>query len=80
MSGQYKIIVPKAGYANEGGDVKTYLLDEIVDVDGSWQKDEMDRFVASGWAIETKIKPVKKSSTDKPKKKKATAKKKTSEK
>jgi len=102
MSGQYKIIVPKAGITGASGDVKTYLLDEIVDVADDDQSAEMDRFVAAGWAIETKVKPAKKTRarnsdgsfigddpstpdvneayTDKPKKKKATAKKKTSEK
>lgn len=79
MSGQYKIIVPKAGITGSSGDVKTYLLDEIVDVADDDQSAEMDRFVAAGWAIETKVKPVKSSSVAKPKKKKAVAKKNTSE-
>ena len=53
---KYKIIVPKAGSANEiGSQSRLYELDEVVDASEPWQKDLMARFVENGWALEIKV-------------------------
>ena len=55
MSKKYKIIVPKAGAANDlGTETKLYVLDERVDAKESWQEDLMSVFVKNGWALEVK--------------------------
>ena len=42
----YKIIVPKAGTANEEGtESKLYTLDEVVETTAQWQKDLMEVFL-----------------------------------
>ena len=52
---KFKILVPKAGAANDlGTEVKLYELDERVDAKEPWQKEMMDVFVNNGWAIEVK--------------------------
>ena len=52
---KFKILVPKAGAANDlGTEVKLYELDERVDAKEPWQKDMMNVFVDNGWAIEVK--------------------------
>jgi len=52
----YKIIVPKAGAADDKGlTVKLYQLDEIIKADSEWLSDLMAVFVNNGWAIEVKI-------------------------
>tara|TARA_R100001079_G_scaffold102907_1_gene68516 strand:- start:259 stop:609 length:351 start_codon:yes stop_codon:yes gene_type:complete len=53
---QYKIIVPKAGSANEHGtDARLYALDEIVDGDEPWKDELMKTFMSNGWAVEVKV-------------------------
>ena len=52
---KFKILVPKAGAANDlGTEVKLYELDERVDAKEPWQKEMMNVFVDNGWAIEVK--------------------------
>tara|TARA_B100000519_G_scaffold96656_2_gene84112 strand:- start:12501 stop:12767 length:267 start_codon:yes stop_codon:yes gene_type:complete len=56
MPKQYKVIVPKAGKAGEAAnDVRLYERDSIVTASEGWQSEEMDRFVANGWAMEVKV-------------------------
>ena len=55
MSKQYKIVVPKAGMAEEAGGVKLYELGTVVTADASWKEDLMDSFQANGWAMEIKV-------------------------
>ena len=53
---QYKIIVPKAGSANEHGtNARLYALDEVVDGDEPWKEELMQTFMANGWAVEVKV-------------------------
>lgn len=53
---KYKIMVPKAGSANEiGSESRLYELDEVVDASEPWQKDLMAIFVENGWAMEIKV-------------------------
>lgn len=75
----YRIQVPKPG-ANSAdeNDVRLYEAGETVKAKAAWQKDLMDKFVANGWAIETKMDspdettaPVKAEVKAKPKKKTA---------
>lgn len=55
MAKKYKIIIPKAGAANElGTEAKLYTKDEVVETGEAWQQSLMDAFVQNGWAIETK--------------------------
>lgn len=52
---RYKILVPKAGAANDlGTEVKLYELDERVEAKDEWQENMMKTFVDNGWAIEVK--------------------------
>lgn len=52
----YRIEVPKPGATNaDGTDVRLYEAGETVKAKAGWQKELMDRFVANGWAIETKM-------------------------
>jgi len=75
----YRIEVPKPGATNaDGSEVRLYEAGETVKAKAGWQKDLMDRFVANGWAIETKMDapdevsaPVKAEVKAKPKKKAA---------
>lgn len=75
----YRIEVPKPGATNaDGTDVRLYEAGETVKAKAAWQRDLMDRFVANGWAIETKMDapdettaPVKAEVKAKPKKKAA---------
>ena len=53
---KYKIIVPKAGAANEQGtEVKLYEAESIIDASENWQDSLMQAFVANGWAMEVKV-------------------------
>ena len=53
---KYRIIVPKAGAADEfGATAKLYPVDEIVEPVDDWQDDVMKTFVANGWATEVKV-------------------------
>ncbi len=53
---KYRIIVPKAGAADEfGATAKLYPVDEIVEPAEDWQDDVMKTFVANGWATEVKV-------------------------
>jgi hypothetical protein len=55
MAKKFKIVVPKAGAANElGTEARLYTKDEIVETGEAWQESLMDTFVNNGWAIETK--------------------------
>lgn len=75
----YRIEVPKPGATDASGmNVRLYEAGETVKAKAAWQKELMDRFVANGWAIETKMdapaetsKPVKAEVKAKPKKKAA---------
>ena len=52
----YRIEVPKPGANSaDANDVRLYEAGETVKAKAAWQKDLMDRFVANGWAIETKM-------------------------
>ena len=53
---KYRIIVPKAGAADEfGATAKLYPVDEIVEPVDDWQDDVMKTFVENGWATEVKV-------------------------
>ena len=53
---KYKVIVPKAGAADEHGtSAKLYPVDEIVDANEDWQEELMQTFMANGWAVEVKV-------------------------
>ena len=53
---KYRIIVPKAGAADEfGATSKLYPVDEIVEPVDGWQDDVMQTFVTNGWATEVKV-------------------------
>lgn len=55
MAKKFKIVIPKAGAANElGTEARLYIKDEIVETSEAWQESLMDAFVENGWAIETK--------------------------
>tara|TARA_Y100001973_G_scaffold56719_1_gene83712 strand:- start:131 stop:502 length:372 start_codon:yes stop_codon:yes gene_type:complete len=56
MAKKYKIVVPKPASCNEHGtEVKLYKADEIVESEGAWQDEVMEKFVENGWAIEVKV-------------------------
>jgi len=56
MARKFKIVVPKPASCNEHGtEVKLYQVDEIVESEGTWQDDVMDKFIENGWAMEVKI-------------------------
>ena len=56
MAKKYKIVVPKPASCNEyGTEVKLYKADEIVESEGTWQDEVMEKFVENGWAIEVKV-------------------------
>lgn len=53
---KFKIVVPKAGAADEfGSTVKLYPVDEIVDAKEKWQQELMETFINNKWAIEVKV-------------------------
>lgn len=53
---KYKILVPKAGAANEQGtEVKLYEANSIINAKDAWQESLMQAFVVNGWAMEVKI-------------------------
>ena len=55
MSKQYKIVVPKAGAADEhGATSRLYTAGEIVETKTDWDDDLMQTFMSNGWAIELK--------------------------
>jgi|TARA_R110000744_G_scaffold94119_2_gene181735 hypothetical protein len=55
----YKMIVPKAGAANElGTDTMLYAVDEIYEAKEGYQKDLMEVFVANGHAMEVKVEAI----------------------
>ena len=55
MAKKFKIVIPKAGAANElGTEARLYAKDEVVETGEAWQESLMDAFVQNGWAIETK--------------------------
>ena len=52
----YKMLVPKAGTANElGSEVKLYKHDEVIETEESWQEEVMEAFVENGFAMEVKM-------------------------
>ena len=56
MARKFKIVVPKPASCNEHGtEVKLYQVDEIIESEGTWQDDVMDKFFDNGWAMEVKI-------------------------
>ena len=56
MARKFKIVVPKPASCNEHGtEVKLYQVDEIIESEGTWQDDVMDKFIENGWAMEVKI-------------------------
>tara|TARA_R100000773_G_scaffold39231_1_gene34619 strand:+ start:309 stop:668 length:360 start_codon:yes stop_codon:yes gene_type:complete len=56
---KFKIVVPKAGSANElGSDIKLYEADEKIDAKEKWQEDLMQTFVENGWAVEIKAEDI----------------------
>lgn len=56
MAKKFKMIVPKAGTANEeGSEVMLYPVDEIVEAKEQWQEDLMNTFIENGHAIEVKV-------------------------
>ena len=56
MAKKYKIVVPKPASCNEHGtEVKLYKADEIVESEGAWQDEVMEKFVENGWAMEVKV-------------------------
>jgi hypothetical protein len=55
MSKQYKIIIPKAGMADEAGGLKLYELGSVVTADAKWKQDLMTAFQDNGWAMEIKV-------------------------
>jgi len=56
MARKFKIVVPKPGSSNEHGtEVKLYTLDEIVESEGQWQDEVMEKFIENGWAMEVKV-------------------------
>mgnify|MGYP003108883196 FL=1 len=56
MAKKYKIVVPKPASCNEyGTEVKLYKADEIVESEGAWQDEVMEKFVENGWAMEVKV-------------------------
>mgnify|MGYP003114688617 FL=1 len=56
MARKFKIVVPKPASCNEHGtEVKLYKADEIIESEGTWQDDVMDKFVENGWAMEVKV-------------------------
>ena len=53
---KYRIIVPKAGAADQfGATARLYPVDEIVEPKEEWQTDVMETFVTNGWATEVKV-------------------------
>ena len=56
MARKFKIVVPKPASCNEHGtEVKLYKADEIVESEGAWQDDVMEKFIENGWAMEVKV-------------------------
>jgi hypothetical protein len=55
MSKQYKMVIPKAGMAEESGGIKLYELGSVVTADAKWKEDLMLAFLENGWAIELKV-------------------------
>ena len=56
MARKFKIVVPKPASCNEHGtEVKLYKADEIIESEGAWQDDVMEKFVENGWAMEVKV-------------------------
>lgn len=56
MARKFKIVVPKPASCNEHGtEVKLYQVDEIIESEGTWQDDVMDKFIENGWAMEVKM-------------------------
>jgi hypothetical protein len=56
MARKFKIVVPKPASCNEHGtEVRLYKADEIIESEGTWQDDVMDKFVENGWAMEVKV-------------------------
>ena len=56
MARKFKIVVPKPASCNEHGtEVKLYKADEIVESEGTWQDDVMEKFIENGWAMEVKV-------------------------
>ena len=56
MAKKYKIVVPKPASCNEHStEVKLYKADEIVESEGAWQDEVMEKFVENGWAMEVKV-------------------------
>lgn len=56
MARKFKIVVPKPASCNEHGtEVKLYTADEIVESEGQWQDEVMEKFIENGWAMEVKV-------------------------
>ena len=56
MARKFKIVVPKPASCNEHGtEVKLYKADEIVESEGAWQDEVMEKFIENGWAMEVKV-------------------------
>ena len=55
MSKQYKMVIPKAGMAEESGGIKLYELGSVVTADAKWKEDLMLAFLENGWAMEIKV-------------------------
>ena len=56
MARKFKIVVPKPASCNEHGtEVKLYQADEIIESEGTWQDDVMEKFIENGWAMEVKV-------------------------
>jgi len=55
MSKQYKIVVPKAGAADESGTTsRLYEANEVFEAKSDWDENLMQVFMSNGWAIELK--------------------------
>ena len=53
---KYKMLVPKAGTANElGSEARLYKYDEVIEAKEQWQEDLMVQFVENGFAMEVKM-------------------------
>ena len=56
MARKFKIVFPKPASCNEDGtEVKLYKADEIVESEGAWQDEVMEKFIENGWAMEVKV-------------------------